>query len=375
MSLNVTVGDVQLFRRRTGLIAATAAVATAVTITLVSGCGGADGDQNSPALNAADAPVTSTTRIAGANVLGNQRRPDASCAPDPAPLDEGPDRREVRHAAGSTEAAADPQRIVVLSGDQLDALCALGLQSRIVAAAVPDGTQSQPSYLGTAVHEVPAVGERTAPDLDAIRAATPDLILGSESLTPQDFGPLSEIAPTVFTGPPGSAWRDTLRTVAEATGRGGAASRLIEGFDTAATDTGNQNDATHFQASVVRLTDKTLQVYGREDFAGSVLTAAGADRPAAQRFTDKPYLEISISDLSDADFAAADGDIVYMSFASPTARDRAPEVLESDAWRRLSAARDNRVFAVNDEVWQTGQGIIAARGILDDLRSLNTPIN
>lgn len=375
MSLNVTVGDVQLFRRRTGLIAATAAVATAVTITLVSGCGGADGDQNPPALNAADAPVTSTTRIAGANVLGNQRRPDESCAPDPAPLDEGPDRREVRHAAGSTEVPADPQRIVVLSGDQLDALCALGLQSRIVAAAVPDGIQSQPSYLGTVVHEVPAVGERTAPDLDAIRAATPDLILGSESLTPQDFGPLSEIAPTVFTGPPGSAWRDTLRTVAEATGRGGAASRLIEGFDTDATDTGNQNDATHFQASVVRLTDKTLQVYGREDFAGSVLTAAGADRPAAQRFTDKPYLEISISDLSDADFSAADGDIVYLSFDSPTARDRAPEVLESDAWRRLSAANDNRVFAVNDEVWHTGQGIIAARGILDDLRSLNTPIN
>lgn len=375
MPLNVTVGDVQLFRRRTGLIAATAAVATAVTITLVSGCGGAQGDQNPPTLNAADAPVTSTTRIAGANVLGNQRRPDESCAPDPAPLDDGPDRREVRHTAGSTEVPADPQRIVVLSGDQLDALCALGLQSRIVAAAVPDGTQSQPSYLGTVVHEVPAVGERTAPDLDAIRAATPDLILGSESLTPQDFGPLSEIAPTVFTGPPGSAWRDTLRTVAEATGRGGAASRLIEGFDTAATDTGNQNDATHFQASVVRLTDKTLQVYGREDFAGSVLTAAGADRPAAQRFTDKPYLEISISDLSDADFSAADGDIVYLSFDSPTARAHAPEVLESDAWRRLSAANDNRVFAVNDEVWHTGQGIIAARGILDDLRSLNTPIN
>ncbi|HET7739642.1 MAG TPA: iron-siderophore ABC transporter substrate-binding protein, partial [Mycobacterium sp.] len=42
---------------------------------------------------------------------------------------------------------------------------------------------------------------------------------------------------------------------------------------------------------------------------------------------------------------------------------------------RLSAANDNRVFAVNDEVWHTGQGIIAARGILDDLRSLNTPIN
>ena len=91
-------------------------------------------------------------------MLGNQRRPDESCAPDPAALDPGPPDREVRHAAGTTTVRADPQRIVVLSGDQLDALCALGLQSRIVAAALPDGSTSQPSYLGTVVHDVPGVG-------------------------------------------------------------------------------------------------------------------------------------------------------------------------------------------------------------------------
>ena len=74
---------------------------------------------------------------------------------------------------GDTAVRADPQRIVVLSGDQLDALCALGLQSRIVAAALPDGSPSQPSYLGTVVHDVPAVGTRSAPDLAGIKAATP----------------------------------------------------------------------------------------------------------------------------------------------------------------------------------------------------------
>ena len=57
---------------------------------------------------------------------------------------------------GDIDVPADPQRIVVLSGDQLDALCALGLQSRIVAAALPDGSPSQPSYLGTVIHDVPA---------------------------------------------------------------------------------------------------------------------------------------------------------------------------------------------------------------------------
>ena len=75
------------------------------------------------------------------------------------------------------------------------------------------------------------------------------------------------------------------------------------------------------------------------------------------------------------DFSAADGDIVYVSFASSAAKDRAGEVLGSDAWRKLSANRDNRVFVVNNEVWQTGEGIVAARGMLADLRWVNAPIN
>ena len=89
-------------------------------------------------------------------------------------------------------------------------------------AALPDGSDSQPSYLGTVVHELPPVGTRSEPDLDAIRAATPDLILGSEALTPEAYPALSTIAPTVFTGASGAAWEDNLRTVGAATGRGEA---------------------------------------------------------------------------------------------------------------------------------------------------------
>ena len=83
------------------------------------------------------------------------------------------------------------------------------------------------------------------------------------------------------------------------------------------------------------------------------------------------------SDLSEvADFSAADGDIVYLSFDSPAAKDRARRRC-STATRGRSCPRnrDNRVFVVNNEVWQTGEGIVAARGILDDLRWLNAPIN
>lgn len=337
---------------------AAGAVLAAVAMTVASGC---SGSSKNPAPSAASSIVTSTTKIASAGVLGNQRRPDESCAPEPARLDPG---------------GPDPQRIVVLAGDELDALCALGLQSRIVAAALPDGSASQPSYLGTVIHDVPGAGTRSSPDLAAIAAAKPDLILGSQ-LSAQSHDALAAIAPTAFTDAPGAKWQDNLRAIGAATGRAEAASDLVGDFTEAAKQKGLANDAPHFQASIVQFTDTTMRVYGAENFPASVLAAVGVDRPAAQRFTDKPYLEIGISDtdLSHADLSPADGDIIYLSFASPAAKDRAPAVLDSPAWRKLSANRDNRVFVVNNEVWQTGQGIVAARGILDDLRWLNAPIN
>ncbi|HEX2291281.1 MAG TPA: hypothetical protein VHH53_14045, partial [Pseudonocardiaceae bacterium] len=77
-----------------------AAIATAVGMTVVSGCGSPGGDQ--PGAATPQSIVTSTTKIAGAGVLGNQRKPDESCAPDPMPVDPGPPDRMVRHAAGET---------------------------------------------------------------------------------------------------------------------------------------------------------------------------------------------------------------------------------------------------------------------------------
>ena len=356
----VTVGVVLIGGRRAGVVMAAAAVLAAVTLTGVSGC---SSSPQTPPPPGAQSLVTSTTKIAGAGVLGNQRRPDESCAPEPARLDPG---------------APDPHRIVVLAGDELDALCALGLQSRIVAAALPDGSTSQPSYLGTVIHDLPGVGTRSAPDLAAVAAAKPDLILGSQALTPQSHAALAAIAPTVFTDAPGARWQDNLRAVGGATGRPGAADELVTAFVEQARQKGIANDAPHFQASIVQFTETTMRVYGAENFPASVLADVGVDRPAAQRFTDKPYIEIGISDADldgSPDLSAADGDIVYLSFASPAAKDRAPAVLDSAAWRKLSANKDNRVFVVNNEVWQTGQGLVAARGILDDLRWLNAPIN
>jgi iron complex transport system substrate-binding protein len=323
---------------------AAAAAATAIFATICAAC--TSGGRPSPSASV----ITSTTQIAGAGVLGNQRRPDESCAPQPDQPDPGPPTRTAHNAGGvhpdAVQVPADPQRIVALSGDALDALCALGLQSRIVAAALPDGSPSQPSYLGTVVHRLPGVGPRSAPDLAGIEAAKPDLILGSHALTPQLYPALTKIAPTVFTAQ--------------------------------AHEAGAAHDAAHYQASIVQFTEHTIRVYGADNFPASVLRMVGVDRPASQRFTDKPYIEMGASDTDLAgtpDFSAADGDLVYVSFASPAAKDHAPAVFDSASWRKLAANRDNRVFVVNNEVWQTGEGLVAARGVVDDLHWVNAPIN
>lgn len=331
--------------RRTGLALSATAVTTAVAATLLAGCSQPQG--MTPAAPTTSI-ITSTTKIAGAGVLGNQRRPDESCAAEPA-----------RTGPGD---GADPQRIVALGTADLDALCALGLQSRVV------GATTQPSYLGTVLHDVPVLGDDTA----GIEAARPDLIVG-----PDSAANLGAIAPTVDTGAGGADWRKTLRAVGTATGRESAAADLVAEFADQARQTGVAADADHYQASVVQLTENAVRVYGTDNFPGSVLAAVGVDRPAAQRFTDHPFIEIASgdSDLADADFSAADGDIVYVSFESAAAKARAEKVFTSDAWRRLSANRDNRVFAVNNEVWQTGGGLVAARAVLEDLRWLNAPIN
>ncbi len=233
-------------------------------------------------------------------MLGNDRKPDESCAHDAAAADSGPSTRLVHNAAGvSPEVVAVPaeaQRIVVLAGDLLDGLCALGLQSRIVGAALPDGSPTQPGYLGSAVHGLPGVGTRSNPDLKAIAAAHPDLILGSQGLTPKLYPQLAAITSTVFTAAPGAGWQDNLRALGAATARGPAVDGLINGFTQRASQIGASHDAAHFQASIVQLTADTMRIYGAHNFPASVLSAVGVDRPAAQRFTDKAYIEIGITD-------------------------------------------------------------------------------
>jgi iron complex transport system substrate-binding protein len=106
----------------------------------------------------------------------------------------------VRHAFGSTEIPAAPQRVVSAGATQQDVLLALG----VVPVGITDWYGDQP--FGTWPWAQDALGDATptllsADDgfqLEKIAALTPDLIVATnDGMTKADFDKLSAIAPTL----------------------------------------------------------------------------------------------------------------------------------------------------------------------------------
>ncbi|MDV6301446.1 iron-siderophore ABC transporter substrate-binding protein [Rhodococcus cerastii] len=344
---------------------AVASVCLAAALALV-GCSDSESQDDASTI------VRTTTNIAGAGVVGNNRDTAGLC-PALAPLDptgiEG-DTRPVGHAEGISVLPADPQRIVVLDAAGLDASCAVGIWERVVGAATIDpdfrGDGDQPLYLGTGLASVPSVGPVGSPDIDAIAALDPDLILGAESLGSTMYDELTAIAPTVFTAT-GQGWKDTFLQSAAALGRGQAAFEALASFSADAERVGREIDATQTQASVVRFAADSIEVDGPNSFAGQILDEVGVGRPQSQR-------DATFSVESD-NLTPVEGDIVYVRFAGPDGESFGREVMDSDAWHALGSVTDGRVFAVDDTVW-SGSGVVAARAVLDDLSaSLNAYVS
>ena len=306
--------------------------------------------------------VRTTTAIAGAGVIGLERDTASACpsptGPDPA--DGG--TRTVAHAGGETVVPADPQRIVVLSTQALDSVCALGLWERIVGASTLDGPLAQPEYLGSGIALIPSVGTVGTPDLAKIAELDPDVILGSVPPDPATAAALADIAPTVFDAVDGG-WKRQFGVAGQAIGRGGAALEVVAAYQAEAEETGIQLGSGSTQASIVRFTGDAVSVQGPDTFAGEVIADAGVRRPEYQR---NPPIPVSPDNLTDAD-----ADLIYVTFDGDAGKDYGIDVMNTDEWEDLGAARDRRVFAVDDTIWN-GNGVVAARAILTDLRaSLN----
>ncbi|MFC0003659.1 ABC transporter substrate-binding protein [Micromonospora siamensis] len=279
--------------------------------------------------------------------------------------------REITHAMGTTRVPAAPKRVVVLDTDKIDTALSLGVTP--VGAATAGEARSWPTYLGEEkLAAIKEVGVLTEPDLEAINALKPDLILGSRFRQEKFYDELAAIAPTVFTEKVGVTWKENFLLDGQALGRQQQARDLLTAYEQRAKEFGaSLGDAAARQISIVRFIPGNIRVYGPDSFSGIVIGDTGLGRPQRQLLDGKEDRRFDL--VSPERINEVDGDVIFVTAYGEKAAGEQAKVTGGSLWQRLSAVRAGKAHPVSDEVWMTGIGVGAANKILDDLAKHLTP--
>ncbi|MBO0985538.1 iron-siderophore ABC transporter substrate-binding protein [Rathayibacter sp. SD072] len=268
--------------------------------------------------------------------------------------------RNVAHYAGSTELAAAPERVAVVSTGQLDALLSLDVVPAAATRAEYSGLI--PEYLAGSVDPdavIADIGERTEPDVEAIAQADPDLILINSVRGADLYDQLSAIAPTVVTLGNGVNWKSDFLLLADALGREGDAQEVLDGLHADAAAFAATLPAEAPTVSFVQSTGDRTRIMGVPSFVGGLAEDAGLARPESQRFDDTSQ-EISAEqlELADADH------VFYAGLGDGLA------LLEDAAlWPTLTAVEKGTALEVELDPFFMNAGPIAARLVLDTVTS------
>lgn len=286
--------------------------------------------------------------------------------------------RSVTHAMGTAEIPAEPLRVVALDMSFVDASLALGVQ--LVGYTLyqdPDG--DLPDYFGAARDDFAAdavyLGDLLEPNLEAIAAARPDLILSSKVRHEAIYEQLSALAPTIMSESAGAGWKDNIRLTGEAVGREEVAESVLADYEARAATIGADINAEAGDpvVSMVRFLGlDQFRLYQRASFSGVVLDDAGLARPENQQATDPANFitEVSFEQLGEAD-SGADW-MFYTIFGNEDPNDDVANtgrtaIQSSALWASLPTVQAATAIEVHDETWMSAVGLFGAHAILDDL--------
>jgi len=323
-------------------------VVAVAALAALSGCAGP------PPVSAAAPPVSVDTGPADAPP-GPTAIPDGMGAPEA----DGAFPRTITHFGGATTIAAPPQRVVVIGTGQTDAILTLGVVP--VGAASGDDADLVPHYVRDAFPQYAAqldavapVGSRQSPNLEAIAALHPDLVLANAAASKDVYPALSAVAPTVLVEGTGVNWKQDFLLLADSLGKEGAAQAFLDDFAVDAAGLGES--AGEQTVSFIRVTTDRTRIFGVASFAGFIAWDAHLRRPPAQQF------DATSKDLSPEELQLADGDRIFYSVQGAESA-----TIANPLWRALPAVRDGRAVRVDDDPWYLNAGPTAARLVLGGL--------
>lgn len=269
------------------------------------------------------------------------------------------DTRTIKDAYGDVQIPTQPSRVVVLDIGALDNLLELGIKP-IGAPSILAAGDPYPAYLkGT--EGIKNIGSVNEPNLEAIDALKPDLIIGNKDTHDAIYKQLSQIAPTLFVNTLGVTWKENLQLHAEAVNKQEVGKKLMETYQKHADELKSKYaGSTPKEVSLFRPRKDKLQIYMKKNFSGIIMEDAGIVRPAAQR-------EASFSkDITEEQIAELDGDMILWFNREP---DAFAKLEKGSLWGTLKGVQKKAVYPVDWEYWLSGLGIQAANKVLNDLNT------
>ena len=337
-----------MIRTRAAGIAAVAAFAL-----VLGGCSSAP-DSESPTTNTV-APPTPTGDFVAPRAV-----PEGMDSGKP----DGEFPRTVTHFQGETTLDAEPQKVVVISTGQADALLSLGVVP--AGSTRGDGAELIPPYLLAAypqyrsnLDRIVDAGGRFTPNYEAIANLAPDLILMNTAGKDADtlFAQLSAIAPTVATQGTGVYWKQDFLLAADALGRTEQAQSLLDTFHTDAAAVG-ASLGSEPTVSFTRQNGNRMRIFGIPSFTGSIAQDAGLARPASQEFDE------TSRDISEEELTVADAEWIFYGVQGGDSS----TLTKAPLWPELQAVRAGRAIPVDDDVFYLNTGPTAARQVLTVLK-------
>ncbi|MGK9067086.1 ABC transporter substrate-binding protein [Stutzerimonas chloritidismutans] len=257
-----------------------------------------------------------------------------------------------------------PQRVVALSDNALDAALSVGVQP--VGTLASRGGTDVPDYLKEQAGKIALVGTVREPNLEAVLAQQPDLILASGELPKAQYDRLSLIAPTVV--PKGGSfedWRQVYAVYTEALGKQDEGKRRLDEIDKRLASMRERLSGSP-QVSVVRWNPQGPFIMSSQLFVGQLLDSIGFKPNELATQTKKPHTDI----LSLENLDKADADWIFLATLNTDGRKALEEARQQPAFTRLDAVKNNHVVTVDGQVWSSSSGYLAAQRVLDDVEKV-----
>lgn len=270
-------------------------------------------------------------------------------------LEETSEYRVIRHAGGETEVPAELQRVVTLFNHLTEGLLALDIQP--AGAVTLEGNFV--GYLVPMLEDTEPVGTIPEPNLEAILALVPDLILGGPSHA-DIYDQLSRIAPTVLIPEDIFTAEQTLVDLGAVLGLEAEAGARVTAFKQTIADARERLETRLGEVSAVYLSARPegYRISSRSHSSGKLLHELGFGTDPLTPTEDSTMLSLETVPQLSADYI----------FLSEDDAERAEELRTSALYGRIPAVQAGHVYKVDRELWLLGHsGSVGAELIVQDV--------